>query len=628
MGRLKSNCYWLLAAAPFVFAGCGGTPPAAPTAGKSAAEMISTGEKSLAGGDFNEALGHFDDAVAKEPDSARARECRARAYVRLGKLEKAIEDCNAALKINAKLADAYVTRAQAERNQNELAKALEDLSKALDQNPDRTDVLTARGTLYQQMAEADSDGEQSRKRLDSAVKDFDRALKLNDRNAAILVRRAEIVLALGDYQAAIDDCTKTLEIDPKFVAARIVRARGLIAKEDFDKAVEDCDAAVAADANRPEAHVVRAKARVEKSAEMKTLADVAACDKAADDCRTAAVLAAKVKGDADELRRVRKSIAVVHELRGALYDGARADKKAFDEYTAAIALDPALADALVRRALNRAKGEDYAGALADCNAAIDIDNSRPEGYYGRGQVYRAQQKYAEAIKDFDEALTRRYSKAYRGLTMVYSSLAAREHIDVANLEKAPNGRQLREYAAAAEREYQMRQKCIENATKALEANRHLSAILILRGLAYANSGRGPQGFADFTAAIAEDPKLAMAHFYRGVYFSNAGRPKEAIKEFTTTIELQPNATLAYLRLAEMYKKIDDPVSEAAVRSKLQELMDKIKQGQKAAVNSADELLGNAEKLMEPEAGAALQPLIKAQKDLEKKLDDTAVKTIL
>ncbi len=437
---LNPNCFWLLAAAALALAGCSGTSSATPDAGKSTAELISEGEKSLAGGDFNEALGHFDDAVAKDPDSAKARECRARTYVRLGKLEKAIEDCNAALKINAKLADAYVTRAEAERSQNELAKALEDFSKALDQNPERADALAARGTLYQQMAEADSDGEQSRKRLDRAVKDFDKLLKLDGRDTASFVRRAEIMLALGDYQSTIDDCSKALEIDPKFAAARIARARGFLAKEDFDKAVEDCDAAIGADAVRPDAYVVRATARVEKSAEMQTLADVAACDKAADDCRTAVSLAAKVKGDADEMRRVKKSIAVVHELRGSLYDGTRAGKKAFDEYTAAIALDPALTDALVRRAVNRVKGEDYPAALADCNAAIEIDNSRPEGYYGRGLVYRAQQKYAEAIKDFEEALTRKYSKAYRGLATTYSALAAREHAKVADLQKKPGGR--------------------------------------------------------------------------------------------------------------------------------------------------------------------------------------------
>jgi tetratricopeptide (TPR) repeat protein len=630
MKPLNSTLYCLLAAAPLALtlAGCGETTSATPTSGRSSAEMISQGEKALAGGDFNEALSHFDDAVAKDPDSAQARERRAQAYLRLEKFEKAVDDCNAALKLNGKLTDAYMTRARAERNLNELTKALEDFSKAIDQSPERVDALTARGTLYQQMGESDPDGEHARKRLDDAAKDFDKALKINGRDAANLVRRAEIVLALGDHQAAIDDCSKALEIDPKFAAAHVVRARASIAKDDFDKAVEDCDAAIALDAKRPEAYVLRAKARVEKSSEAHTLEVIASLGKAADDCQTAADLAAKVKGDKDKLRRVRKWIAVVHELRGKLYEAAKAEKKAYDEYTAAVAIDPELAGALVGRGLVRAKSEDFAGALADCNAAIEIDNSRPEGYYGRGLVYRVQQKFTEAESSFNEALTRKYSKAYQGLTMTYAAMAVAEHAKVVALQKEPGGTNMPAYKKAAEEEYQMRQKCIESATKALEANRHLPAILLLRGLAYANSGRANLAGADFTAAIADDPKLAKAYYYRGVYYNNAGMLNEAIKDFTKAVDLQPNATMVYYRLEEDYNKIGDSVSAAAAHSKFIELTDKIKQGRANAVSSPEEMIGNAAKFMEPEAGAALQPLIKAQKELEKKLDDTPVKAII
>ncbi len=197
-----------------------------------------------------------------------------------------------------------------------------------------------------------------------------------------------------------------------------------------------------------------------------------------------------------------------------------------------------------------------------------------------------------------------------------------------NLQRQPNGRNTREYTAAVDAEYQMRQNCIENATKALEANHHLPAILVLRGLAYANSGRPDQGVADFTAAIAEDPKSAVAHFYRGVYFSNANRPNEAIKEFTATIELQPNATLAYLRRAETYKRMGDELNERIDMKKFKELTDKLKQEREDAVNLPEELFGKPAKPLESEVGAALQPLIKAQRELEKKLDDTAVKTFL
>ena len=63
MRRLNYAYCWLLAAAPLVLAGCGGTSSATPADGKSAAEMIAEGEKSLAGGDFNDAFSALPDIL-------------------------------------------------------------------------------------------------------------------------------------------------------------------------------------------------------------------------------------------------------------------------------------------------------------------------------------------------------------------------------------------------------------------------------------------------------------------------------------------------------------------------------------------------------------------------------------
>ena len=109
--------------------------------------------------------------------------------------------------------------------------------------------FTARAALYQQIAAAAIDREQARKWLDGTLKDFEIALKAQPRDAASLVRRAEIYLDTGDYLPAIDDCDKALEIDPRLPAARVARARGLIEKGDFDKAIADCTAAIETDSD-------------------------------------------------------------------------------------------------------------------------------------------------------------------------------------------------------------------------------------------------------------------------------------------------------------------------------------------------------------------------------------------
>ena len=243
------------------------------------------------------------------------------AYLRLGKLERAIDDCNAALRLNGKLADAYFVRGQAEKQSGDAAKAAADFSEALENSPDRADVLTARAALYQQMAGTGVDREQARKRLDTALKDLEKALRAQPRDTTSLVCRAEICFDIGDYQSAIEDCDKALDNDSHLSSARIARARALIEKGETDKAIADCTAAIQADDKRLDAYVVRAQARVGRSCEKRTLAGIAECDKAADDCGKAFSLSRQVKGDADTLRRMKRWTALAHELCGILYEG-------------------------------------------------------------------------------------------------------------------------------------------------------------------------------------------------------------------------------------------------------------------------------------------------------------------
>ena len=266
--------YWLppatlllLAAVVLRLSGCGGTSPGITTGAKTAAECLAVGETALADGKLDAALAAFDSAVEKDPDSAEAHERRAQAYLRQHNFDKAIADCEEALRINGKLAAAYFTRGQAEMSlgAGQVARALEDFSKALDLKSDKVEYLTARGTLYQQMADAGAAPEQVAKWLDAAVKDFDRALKIDGRNTTCLMRRAAIYLELGDHQAAIEDSDKALDVAPNLAAARVIRARGLTEAGEYTKAVADCDAAIALDDKQMDGYVARAAARVEKS---------------------------------------------------------------------------------------------------------------------------------------------------------------------------------------------------------------------------------------------------------------------------------------------------------------------------------------------------------------------------
>ena len=124
-------CCWLLVASALLHqGGCGGSNAANRTSAKTTAQWIADGDKLLADAQLADALAAFDSAVDADPASAEARQRLALAYLRLGKPDKAVDDCDAALRQDAKLTDAYYTRGEAEKQLGTTDKAAADLQCA------------------------------------------------------------------------------------------------------------------------------------------------------------------------------------------------------------------------------------------------------------------------------------------------------------------------------------------------------------------------------------------------------------------------------------------------------------------------------------------------------------------
>ena len=95
----------------------------------------------------------------------------------------------------------------------------------------------------------------------------------------------------------------------------------------------------------------------------------------------------------------------------------------------------------------------------------------------------------------------------------------------------------------------MRQKCIDDATKAIDANRHLARAYLMRGLVYANQQIPEKALADFNAAIREDPKMAR-HITTAASTSSIKQRHldAAIKDFEKAGKLQPDNPIDRLPL--------------------------------------------------------------------------------
>jgi len=616
---MKLSRCWLLAILLLGLAGCSDPSPSSTAGGKSAAEWIESGNEALVRNDLDQALANFNKALDAQADSAQAHERRAATFLKMKKFDQALYDCNEALKIDGKLASAYFTRGQAEKNLGETDRALENFTKALDNGLDQVDVLMSRGALYHYMAKSCTKPDEAAKIMENALKDLDRAIKLDPRQAGPRMQRAEIHLDMGDYESAIADCDVALIANPNLAAAHVARARGECELSEIDRAISDCDSAIHLEGNRIDAYVIRAKARLEKASEMRTLAEVAECEQAVADCQTAIDRSKKFEGDLEGTKHAKMIRALAHELRGSIYQNLRATKSALAEYEKAISLDPCLVSALLRRALTRTTAEDYAGAMNDCNTAVSIDSARAEAYSGRGMVYAIKLEFPKAIEDFTQAvqLNRKCAKAYSGRAIVHSAMASAE------FEKAKKATDRMEIASCLEKAKELRQKCIDDATEAIGVNRHLARAYLTRGLAYANQQIAEKALADFNAAIREDPKMAKAYYNRGVLFAKQLRLDAAIKDFEDGSKLQPNNPLYDVRLRQIYQQKDDKILANQYYRSSKVKIDKARQDQESMLTEATDFTFKPKKAAELQPDTDLEPLDKAKKDLEKKLDATA-----
>lgn len=86
----------------------------------------------------------------------------------------------------------------------------------------------------------------------------------------------------------------------------------------------------------------------------------------------------------------------------------------------------------------------------------------------------------------------------------------------------------------------------------------------IRAIAYANRGSARKrqkdldaALADFTEAIALNPKLAQAYFNRGVVYFARNDAKHSMEDFTAAIERDPKEPEFFVNRGVLYFELDD-----------------------------------------------------------------------
>ena len=180
-----------------------------------------------------------------------------------------------------KYAAAFTERGNTYAARGKIDRALQDFEQAIKFNPSYAGVFNSRALLYQRKGDnkpragRPRPGDQTRSRirgraqqswldlirpratLDRAIADFDRAIKANPHYELALNNRGMIYKAKGEFERALKDFDQALAINSGFAVAMLNRGETLEKVGFHDRAIKDLDRVIKLNAGGPQAYNAR-----------------------------------------------------------------------------------------------------------------------------------------------------------------------------------------------------------------------------------------------------------------------------------------------------------------------------------------------------------------------------------
>jgi lipoprotein NlpI len=183
--------------------------------------------------DPDRALSDCNEAIKADNAYAPAYMNRGNAYLSKADSEHAFSDFNEAIRLDPKSAWAYSARGDLYKAKGDFDHALADLTAAIRLDPNYAIAYFFRGDLYQHLGN-----------FDRAVVDLNEAIRLDPNSARAYLSRGRLSYSMGQTPAALSDYDKAIRLAPddasayfnRGIAYFLVGAHTADAEADFKKA--------------------------------------------------------------------------------------------------------------------------------------------------------------------------------------------------------------------------------------------------------------------------------------------------------------------------------------------------------------------------------------------------------
>ncbi len=159
-------------------------------------------------GRLDDAIAHYDQAIALAPDYFEALNNRGNALVKQKRLEQALASFDAAVGIAPDYAEAHLNRAVALGKLQRPDDALAAYAKTLHLHPGCAEAYNNRGNLLI-----------TQHRLRDALADYDEAVRLRPSYADALLNRGNALVLLGEPEAALTSYDQAIALAPALAQA-------------------------------------------------------------------------------------------------------------------------------------------------------------------------------------------------------------------------------------------------------------------------------------------------------------------------------------------------------------------------------------------------------------------------
>ncbi|WP_146051966.1 tetratricopeptide repeat protein, partial [Lysinibacillus sphaericus] len=168
---------------------------------------------------INKAINDYDNAINIDPIDVRIYFNRGYLYdTSLAQYNEALADYSKALAINPSAKEVYIRRGNLYKKLDKNKEALADYNKALEIDPNYSIAYYNRGNLHKKL-----------ERKEAALVDYSKSIELNPNYALAYNNRGNLYKDIGNINAALADYCKALEINSKFAFA--YNNRGILLKE-------------------------------------------------------------------------------------------------------------------------------------------------------------------------------------------------------------------------------------------------------------------------------------------------------------------------------------------------------------------------------------------------------------